>query len=409
MTLTVEQEVTLLSRGVVDFVSRDDLVQRLQQARAAGRPLRVKVGFDPTRPDLHIGHVVLMQKMRQFQDLGHEVIFIVGDFTASIGDPSGRNKTRPPLSREQIDEGARSYAEQAYHVLDRTRTRLEYNGTWLSPMTFADVIKLAGKYTLARMLERQDFRMRQEQQVAISIHELLYPLVQAYDSVHLQCDVELGGTDQLFNLMVGRDLMKEYGLSPQIVMTTPILEGTSARVEDGRIVGDKMSKSLDNYVGITEAPASMLGKLMSIIDPMIWRYRELLTDMPAEEIASRRAACEQGQANPRDEKMALAVEITARFHGAAAAAEARAAWERQFSQRKVPEVMPEHAVAQPLPLAAALAQCGLASSNSDARRKIAAGAVEVDGERVRDERATLSSGTHVVRAGRNYARLIVGA
>jgi tyrosyl-tRNA synthetase len=406
--LTPQQEVDELGRGIVDFVSRDDLQARLQAARAAGRPLRVKVGFDPTRPDLHLGHAVLMQKMRQFQELGHEVVFIVGDFTAAIGDPTGRNRTRPPLTREQIDEGARSYAEQAYHILDRARTRLEYNSTWLSSMTFADVVRLAGKYTLARMLERQDFRQRQEQQVAISIHELLYPLAQAYDSVHLRCDVELGGTDQLFNLMVGRDLMKEYGLPPQIVMTTPLLEGTSARFEDGRIAGDKMSKSLDNYVGITEPPATMLGKLMSIIDPLIWRYRELLTDMPAAEIVRRRADCDAGRTNPRDEKMALAVEITARFHGAAAATAARADWERQFSQRGVPETMPEHVLAAALPLAAALAQCGLAASNSDARRKIGAGAVDVDGERVRDPQAQLGAGRHVVRAGRSYARIDVG-
>lgn len=406
MAPSPEEELRELTRGVVDFVSEKDLLERITLARKEGRPLRVKVGFDPTRPDLHLGHTVVMQKMRQFQALGHEVVFVVGDFTASIGDPSGKNKTRPPLSATEIAEGARSYAEQAFRILDRQKTRLEHNSTWLGPMSFADVVRLAGKYTLARMMERQDFKQRWEGGSAISLHELLYPLAQAYDSVHLRCDVEIGGTDQLFNLMVGRDLMKEHGLAPQIVMTTPILEGLSARLEDGEIVGDKMSKSLDNYVGVTEPPGEMVGKLMSIIDPLIWRYRELLTGMAPAEIASRKAACAAGALSPRDEKMALAVDIAARFHGREAAEAAKAAWEKQFSRREVPDEMPEHAVAGPT-LAAALAQAGLATSNSDGRRKIEAGAVEVDGERVKDPKAPLPPGAHVVRAGRHYARLVV--
>ena len=406
MTLTPEEELRELSRGIVDFVSEKDLLERLRLARKDGRSLRIKVGFDPTRPDLHLGHTVVMEKMRQFQDRGHQVVFVVGDFTASIGDPSGKNKTRPPLSAEEIAEGARSYAEQAFRILDRDATRLEHNSSWLGTMSFADVVRLAGKYTLARMMERQDFKQRWETGSPISLHELLYPLAQAYDSVHLRCDVEIGGTDQLFNLMVGRDLMKEYGLPPQIVMTTPILEGLSARVEDGRIVGDKMSKSLDNYVGVSEPPSEMVGKIMSIIDPLIWRYRELLTPMPASEIARRRDACIAGSMSARDEKLALAVEIATRFHGQEAAEVAKAAWEKQFSRREVPDELPEHTVAGPT-LAAALAQAGLATSNSDGKRKIEAGAVEVDGERIKDPKASIAAGTHVVRAGRHYARLVV--
>lgn len=403
--LSPEEQVRVLSRGVVDFVSEKDLLERLKQAEAKGRPLRIKVGFDPTRPDLHLGHTVVMSKMRQFQELGHEVVFVVGDFTASIGDPSGKNKTRPPLSREEILAGAKSYAEQAFKILDPQKTRVEHNSDWLGTMNFADVVRLAGKYTLARMMERQDFKTRYEEGSSISIHELLYPLAQAQDSVHLVCDVEMGGTDQLFNLMVGRDLMKESGLAPQIVMTMPILEGLSARWEDGRIVGDKMSKSLDNYVGVSEPASEQVGKLMSIADPLMWRYYELLSTREAADVAALKAACERGETNPRDAKMALAVEIATRFHGEAAANDAKAGWEKQFSRREVPDEMPSFEVPPASPLIAALVLAKLASSNGDARRKIEAGAIDVDGERVRDPKAVLGSGAHVLRAGRHYARV----
>ncbi|MDQ3030939.1 MAG: tyrosine--tRNA ligase [Myxococcota bacterium] len=408
--IPAKEQLRTLVRGSVDLVSEADLLARLEESERTGRPLKIKAGFDPTRPDLHLGHTVLMSKMRQFQELGHEVIFVVGDFTAAIGDPSGRNKTRPPLTREEILEGARSYAEQAFKILEEGKTRLEYNSSWLGAMTFADVIRLAGKYTLARMMERQDFKMRWESQSSISIHELLYPLAQAYDSVHLACDVELGGTDQLFNLMVGRDLMKEWGQRPQIVMTTPILEGISARLEDGKIVGDKMSKSLDNYVGVSERPEEMLGKLMSIGDAVMWRYYELLSRESTETIAQRQGACARGEMNPRDAKMMLAKEIVARFHAPEEAERVHAAWDKQFSQRQVPDSMPEHELAadgQDVPVWKALVTAGLASSNGDARRKIEQGAVDVDGARVRDTKAALGDGRHVIRAGRHYAAVTI--
>lgn len=394
------EQLRILTKGVVDLHREDALLAKL----AEDRPLRVKAGFDPTRPDLHLGHTVLMEKMRQFQELGHEVIFVVGDFTAQIGDPSGRNSMRPPLTREEIDEGARTYAEQAFKILDAEKTRLAYNASWLGPMGFADVLKLAGKYTLARMMERDDFAKRYREHAPIGIHELLYPLAQAYDSVHLVADVELGGTDQLFNLLVGRELMRDYGQSPQVIMTTPILEGLGARLEDGKIVGDKMSKSLDNYVGVAEPPLEQFGKLMSVSDPLMFRYKELLTGTPPEVIAEERAAAESGAANPRDLKLAFAASIVERFHGAEAAQQARDAWIAQFSRREVPDDMPEVELdggGQPVPIPRALAQANLASSNSDGRRRVVQGAVHVDGDRVTDPDATLAPGKrYVVKAGK---------
>jgi tyrosyl-tRNA synthetase len=401
-----EAQLEVLSRGVVDLVSEKDLLARLAESRHTGVPLKIKAGFDPTRPDLHLGHTVLMEKMRQFQELGHEIYFVIGDFTASIGDPSGKNKTRPPLTREEIDEGARTYAEQAFKILDRSRTKLVYNGSWLGPMSFADVIKLAGKYTLARMMERQDFKKRFEEGSSISMHELLYPLVQAYDSVHLVADVELGGTDQLFNLMVGRDLMKEWGLRPQIVMTTPLLEGLTADADaSGKIVGDKMSKSLDNYVGVSEPAEEQLGKLMSISDPLMWRYYELLSKESSAEIDARRAG------HPKEAKRLLAMEIVTRFHDAAAAERVWAAWEKQFSRREIPDAIPEHTLAtagEGIGLAQALAQSGLSESNSKARALIEQGGVEVDSHKVKDKLHKLAPGTYVIKAGkRSWGRLVV--
>jgi tyrosyl-tRNA synthetase len=395
-----EAQLEALRRGVVDLHVERDLLERLRE----GRPLKVKAGFDPTRPDLHLGHTVLLRKMRQFQDLGHEVVFIVGDFTAQIGDPSGRSQTRPVPTREEIEEGARTYAEQAFMILDRDRTRIVYNSEWLSKMGFDDVLRLAGKYTLARMMERDDFKKRWEEHASISLHELFYPLAQAYDSVVLECDVELGGTDQLFNLLVGREIMREHGLRPQIVMTTPILEGLSARVEDGRILGDKMSKSLDNYVGVNEPPIEQLGKLMSVSDGLMWRYYELLSDRPPEEVRALRQACESGQANPRDAKMALAQEVAARFHGAQSAAEAAGRWVAQFSRREVPADLPEKKVeggGSPVWLPKLLVEAGLVTSTSEGRRRIEQGAVEVDGQRVADIKAQLEAGKrYVIKAGK---------
>jgi tyrosyl-tRNA synthetase len=407
--LSPEAQLLELARGVVDLHVEAELLERLRR----GKPLVVKAGFDPTRPDLHLGHTVLMNKMRQFQELGHEVVFVVGDFTAQIGDPSGRNTTRHVPTREEIEEGARTYAEQAFKILDAGRTRVVYNSEWLGPMKFDDVIRLAGRYTLARMMERDDFRTRWTENQSISIHELLYPLAQGYDSVALECDVELGGTDQLFNLLVGRQLMREYGQKPQIVMTTPILEGLSAREEEGRIVGDKMSKSLDNYVGVTEAPKEQLGKLMSISDALMWRYYELLSSESAEEIAKRKASCESGAMNPRDAKIALAKEIVARYHGAAEADEAAAGWEAQFSRREVPDDMPVITIRADddagVWIPKALSEAGLAKSSSDGRRRVEQGAVTVDGAKVSDIQAKLAKGgTYVIKAGkRAWATIVI--
>ncbi len=408
MAMDSEAQVELLIDGTVDIERREELLERIRM----GRPLRVKAGFDPTRPDLHLGHTVLMHKMRQFQRLGHEIIFVVGDFTARIGDPTGRSKTRQVPTEEEIEDGARTYQEQAFKILDPGKTRVVRNSEWLGFMSFADVIRLAGKHTLARMMERDDFAKRWSEHAPISLHELLYPLAQGYDSVHLACDVELGGTDQLFNLLVGRRLMREHGLTPQIVMTTPILEGLNARVEkDGTIVGDKMSKSLDNYVGITEPPLVQLGKLMSISDGLMWRYYQLLSDVPPAEVAALRARCEGGETNPRDAKLRLAKEIVARYHGQGAAEAAEQEWVAQFSRREVPQDMPEVTVAiagDSIWLPKALAEAGVVRSSSEGRRRVLAGAVQVDGQRVTDPQAQLTRGEYVIKAGkRAWAKLHV--
>ncbi len=407
--LSPEEQLEELKRGVVDLHVEEDLLKRLKE----GRPLKIKAGFDPTRPDLHLGHTVLMNKMRQFQELGHQVIFVVGDFTAMIGDPSGRSATRPVATREEILEGAKTYAEQAFKVLDPEKTKVVYNSEWLGEMKFDDVIRLAGRYTLARMMERDDFSKRWAEHASISIHELLYPLVQAYDSVALECDVELGGTDQLFNLMVGREIMGRFDQRPQIVMTTPILEGLSAREEDGKIVGDKMSKSLDNYVGVAEPPETQLGKLMSISDGVMWRYYELLSAEPKAEIAKRKAACADGSMNPKKAKMALAKEIVARYHGQPEADEAERKWEAQFSRGEVPEDMPKVTLELHDPemsVAHVLVGAKLVPSTSEGRRRIKGGAVQVDGEKVTDINATLpKGGPYVIRAGkRAYAEVTLG-
>jgi tyrosyl-tRNA synthetase len=395
-------------------VTAADLRERL----AEPRPLVVKAGFDPTRPDLHIGHAVLMTKMRQFQDFGHTAVFVVGDFTAQIGDPSGRSSTRPVLTREEILEGAKSYAEQAFKILDEKRTKVVYNSEWLGPMGFDDVIRLASKYTLARMMERDDFKRRYAEGRPISIHELLYPLAQGYDSVALArhpavgaCDVELGGTDQLFNLLVGRDLMREHGQKPQIVMTTPILEGLNAREENGKIVGDKMSKSLDNYVSVIEPPKEQLGKLMSIADAVMWRYYELLSRKSTSEIVAMKAKCAAGELNPRDAKIELAMEIVSRFHSKEAAERARDEWLAQFSRREVPDDLPTVEIdlaEDTLWLPKALVQANLVKSTTEGRRRIEAGAVKVDGEKVSNVDQKLGPGTYVVKAGkREWARLVL--
>jgi tyrosyl-tRNA synthetase len=395
-----EAQLAELKRGVVDLHVESELLERL----STGKPLKIKAGFDPTRPDLHLGHTVLLNKMRQFQDLGHDVVFIVGDFTAQIGDPSGRSSTRPVPSRDDIVEGARTYAEQAFKILDRDRTQIVYNGEWLGKMAFDDVIRLAGKYTLARMMERDDFKRRWAEHQSISLHELLYPLAQAYDSVVLACDVELGGTDQLFNLLVGREIMREMGQRPQIVMTTPILEGINARFDDGEIIGAKMSKSLDNYVGVAEPPKEQLGKLMSISDDLMWRYYELLSAQPSLEIERRKRACAAGDMNPRDAKIALSKEIVTRYHGAEQANAAEAAWLAQFSKRQTPDDIPEHEIVlkeDAIWVPKLLSDLGLVKSSSDGRRRIQQGGVEIDGDRLSDPQAKLPKGRrYVIKAGK---------
>ena len=408
--LSAEQQLSELCRGVVDFHVRAELEERLK----AGRPLRIKAGFDPTRPDLHLGHTVLMQKMRQFQDLGHQVIFLVGDFTAMVGDPTGKSESRPRLTREEVRAAAETYQEQAFKVLDREKTEVRYNSEWLGKLSPTEIVELGAKYTVARMLERDDFSKRFEGGVPIHIHEFLYPLLQAYDSVVLENDVELGGTDQLFNLLVGRDLMPRYGKRAQIVMTTPILEGTNARVELGKVVGAKMSKSANNYVGVSDPPAEMLQKLMLVDDGVIWRYMELLSAKSNEEIAHLRDLVDRGYANIIQMKEMFAKEIVTRFHDAEAA-EAALERRRSVAAGGVPDDIEEISVvteAESLWIAKALSLAGLVKSTNEGLRLVKSGAVHLDGEVVRDEQQKLERGRrYLVRVGsknRKFAHLVVG-
>lgn len=382
------EQLAELRRGTEDVLVEKELEERL----ASGRPLRIKAGFDPTAPDLHLGHTVLINKMRQFQAFGHEVIFLIGDFTGMIGDPTGKSATRPPLTRAEIEENARTYEAQIFKILDAGKTLVEFNSRWMSAMSAADLIQLAAKHTVARMLERDDFNRRYAEGRPIAIHEFLYPLVQGYDSVALEADVELGGTDQKFNLLVGRQLQQAWGQPPQVVMTVPLLEGL-----DGV---QKMSKSLGNYVGINEPPAAMFGKLMSIADTLMWRYFELLSFRPLGEIAALKAAVAAGR-NPMEVKFELAHEITARFHGEEGAAAGR----RDFDQRIRAGAMPEDLETRvividgtEIGLAAALTAAGLTASNSEAFREIRQRAVRIDGERVEDQRLMLRAGERYVLA-----------
>jgi tyrosyl-tRNA synthetase len=411
--LPPDRQIEILTRGVVDLHVRAELLERL----GSGKPLRVKAGFDPTRPDLHLGHTVLLQKMRQFQDLGHEVVFVVGDFTAMVGDPTGRNEQRPRLTREEVRAAADTYQTQAFKVLDRERTVVRYNSEWLGKLDPAAMVELCAKYTVARMLERDDFQKRYAEQRAIFVHEFLYPLLQAYDSVALDCDIELGGTDQLFNLMVGRDLMPRYGLRAQMVLTTPLLEGLTARVVDGKVVGAKMSKSSDNWVAIDEPPASMFQKLMLVDDGVIWRYMDLLSARSNEEIAALREEVTGGKRSVIEVKEVFAREMVERFHSAA---DADAALERRrrVSRGEVPdEAVREIAVpceGETVPVAKALATAGLAKSTSEGRRLVEGGAVHVDGKQLgkADAQLMLEKGKrYLVRVGsknRQFAHLVVG-
>jgi tyrosyl-tRNA synthetase len=382
------EQLAELRRGTEDILLDKELEERL----GAGRPLRIKAGFDPTAPDLHLGHTVLINKMRQFQAFGHEVIFLIGDFTGMIGDPSGKSATRPPLTPEEIADNARTYEAQIFKILDAGQTRVEFNSRWMSTMNAAELIQLAARHTVARMLERDDFSRRYAEGRPIAIHEFLYPLVQGYDSVALQADVELGGTDQKFNLLVGRQLQQAWGQPPQVVITVPLLEGL-----DGV---QKMSKSLGNYVGINEPPASMYGKLMSIADTLMWRYFELLSFRPLGEIAELKAGVAAGR-NPMEVKFELAHEITARFHGEAGALAGRRDFDQRIRAGAMPEEMERRVLAidnEEIGLAAALTAAGLTASNSEAFREIRQRAVRVDGERVEDQRMTLKAGASYVLA-----------
>ena len=393
----ITEQIAELSRGTDEVLPDGGLSEKLQK----NRPLVVKAGFDPTAPDLHVGHTVLINKMRQFQEYGHEVVFLIGDFTGMIGDPSGRDAMRPPLSTEEIQANAETYKEQVFKILDPGRTRIEFNSTWMNELGAAGLIKLASHHTVARMLERDDFNKRYKGGVPISIHEFLYPIVQGYDSVALKADVELGGTDQKFNLLVGRQLQQDFGQEPQIVITTPLLEGL-----DGV---DKMSKSKGNYIGITEPPQEIFGKVMRISDEMMWRYFELLSFRTLDDLAGLRKRVDDGL-NPRDAKFELALELVARFHDAAAAQAAKKEFISRFREHAIPDDMPELTLDSQdgrLGIAHLLKGAGLVSSTSEAFRMIKQGAVRIDGERVEDRGLTIGAGsTNVYQVGRRrFARV----
>jgi tyrosyl-tRNA synthetase len=382
----IDEQLDLIKRGAEEILLEAELVDKLKQ----GRPLRIKAGFDPTAPDLHLGHTVLINKLRQFQQLGHEILFLIGDFTGMIGDPTGKSATRPPLTQAEVHENAKTYQQQIFKILDREKTRVVFNSEWMGRKSSADMIKLAASSTVARMLERDDFSKRYAGGQAIAIHEFLYPLIQGYDSVELQADVELGGTDQKFNLLMGRQLQEQHGQKPQVVLTMPILEGL-----DGV---QKMSKSLNNYIGIADEPRDMFGKIMSISDELMWRYFELLSFRPMTEIEILKQEMAAGM-NPRDIKFQLAEEIIARFHSHEAAIAAREAFIAQFARGVIPEDVPEHAFEagdEGYPIANLLKDAGLCSGTTEAMRMIQQGAVKIDGDKVSDKSLRIMRGTDAV-------------
>jgi len=401
--MTIDEQLAYLTKGCVDVVRAGELKAKLERTAKTGKPLSIKVGFDPTAPDLHLGHTVLLRKMKHFQDLGHRVVFVIGDFTGLIGDPTGRSKTRPPLTREEIDKNAETYRTQVFRILDRDKTIVDFNSRWLHPLGAEGLIRLAARYNVAQMLERRDFKQRQEAGKPIAVHEFLYPLAQAYDSVFLQTDVELGGTDQLFNLNVGRDIMPSYGLEAQVVMTTPLLEGL-----DGV---EKMSKSLGNYVGVTESADEMFGKLMSISDELMWRYYLLLTDLSEADVAARRTAVAAGTLHPKQAKIDLATRIVADFHSEADANRAAATFDARFTRGELPaESLVEKEIvltAFDIGLPKLVLQTGLATSSSEASRKIQQGAVKVDGAKVTDikARVPVSARSVTLEVGRRAVRV----
>ncbi|MFW2438238.1 MAG: tyrosine--tRNA ligase [Arenicellales bacterium] len=397
--VSADESLALIQRGVDEIIPEEGLVERLK----TGKPLRIKAGFDPTAPDLHLGHTVLINKLHQFQELGHEVLFLIGDFTGMIGDPTGKNSTRPPLTRDEVIENAVTYEQQIYKILDPEKTIVMFNSSWMGEMSAADMIQLAGKHTVARMLERDDFSKRYSGGLPIAIHEFLYPLVQGYDSVAMKADVELGGTDQKFNLLVGRELQRQYGQNPQVILTMPILEGL-----DGV---QKMSKSLDNYIGISDRPGDMFGKLMSISDDLMWRYFELLSFQPMEVIDGWKKEVSEGL-NPRDVKFRLGQEIVARFHSQKDAEAAQQEFINRFRKGDMPDEIPEKTVQSrdgELPIANLLKDAGLTQSTSDALRMIRQGAVKIDGEKVSDTKLEIKAGsTHIYQVGkRRFARVTV--
>ena len=397
-TIPIEQQLERIRRGAVEIIREEELVEKLKRAQKTGKPLRVKAGFDPTAPDIHVGHTVLIRKMKHFQDLGHTVIFLIGDFTGLIGDPSGRSATRKQLTPEAVQQNAETYKQQIFKILDPEKTVIDFNSRWFMALGADGFIRLASKYTVARILEREEFSNRMKNQLPIAIHELLYPIVQGYDSVALEADVELGGTDQKFNLLVGRDLQKEYGQEQQIVLTTPLLEGL-----DGI---QKMSKSLGNYIGISESANEQFGKAMSISDGLMFRYYELLTDIPLDELQNLRTR------HPMDVKAELAASIVADFHGRAAAEAAREEFNRVFRMRQNPEDMETQRIslaAGPMRLARLLASLNLAPSNAEAQRLIESGAVHVNDQRITDPKAEISqAGEYLFKVGkRRFLRLLV--
>lgn len=397
----VQEALAITRRGVDELLIESEFAQKLARSEQSGTPLRIKLGLDPTAPDLHLGHTVVLNKLRQLQDLGHQVIFLIGDFTSMIGDPSGRNATRPPLTREQVEENATTYFKQASLVLDPERTEIRYNSEWCDALGARGMIQLASRYTVARMMERDDFTKRYKSGTPISVHEFLYPLMQGYDSVALKADLELGGTDQKFNLLVGRELQKDYGQEPQCILTMPLLEGL-----DGV---EKMSKSKNNYIGITEPANTMFGKLMSISDVMMWKYYELLSFRSLQDLSALKAEVEGGR-NPRDAKVALAQEIVARFHSQQAAEDALADFVNR-SKGGIPDDVPEVAVSgAPLGLPQLLRQSGLCASSSEAMRMIDQGGVRIDGAVVSDKALQVQPGTFVLQVGkRKFARVTLSA
>ncbi len=401
--MTVAEQMEIIKRGTVEILVEKELLEKLEKSHKCGIPLIVKAGFDPTAPDLHLGHTVLIQKLRQFQQLGHHVHFLIGDFTGMIGDPTGKSETRKALTREDVLRNAETYKEQVFKILDPEKTKVVFNSQWLLPLSASDMIGLASKYTVARMLEREDFSNRFANQLPISIHEFLYPLIQGYDSVALKADVELGGTDQKFNLLVGRELQREWGQSPQSVITMPLLEGL-----DGV---NKMSKSLGNYIGINELPEQIFGKIMSVSDDLMLRYYELLSDLSLDGLASLKNSLKLHSIHPMDAKKQLGREMVARFHGAVAAEAAEEAFVRRFRDNQAPDEMPDVMVIAEggkILLSRLLAQAGLVASNSEGRRAIQGNGVKINGEKISDDTLELTAGTFIIQFGkRRFARIVV--